>query len=402
VEFRPTQNTLAQEFHDYVKVKVRARVYEGEIGVGVLTPEGNEYQQEIQLAAKDDMDLIEICLRPGLAPGALIVRNTSARGGSTIDFNIVGCELCAGEVSTINEDNEIEVDPAIFTSFKSWSGLVPCGYFTDWTGILTRADVWAFNEEYLATFNKDRHENPSVPLNGEHVLDWAPLAMAVKDSHITFRMAALGAGWGRWLAAGAALAAQIGHDYRLLGVEAEPQHFQWMLRHFRENDIPEERYIALNAAAAGKPGDCCFLVGNSQGWYGQSISAEGNEIPNGAELRRTNGVTLDELLNRLSPLDYLHMDIQGAELDVLSYQPDRLDREVNLVNIGTHSAGIEAGLRKLFNRLGWECLYDIELGSKRSVRIGDSAVHEVEFGDGVQVWQNPRLKEDTTTGAAKS
>ena len=57
-----------------------------------------------------------------------------------------------------------------------------------------------------------------------------------------------------WLAAGAALAAQTGRDYRLLGLEAEPRHFQWMLRHFKQNNISEDRYIALNAAAVGKPG----------------------------------------------------------------------------------------------------------------------------------------------------
>lgn len=165
-----------------------------------------------------------------------------------------------------------------------------------------------------------------------------------------------------------------------------------MLRHFRDNHIPEERYIALNAAAAGNAGDCWFLVGKPQQWYGQAIYAQGGEIPAGAELQRTKSVTLGELLNMLSPLDYLHMDIQGAELDVLAYQAERLDRDVNIVNIGTHSAIIEAGLRKFFNRLGWECLYDIALGSKRTVRVGDMVIPEVTFGDGVQVWRNPSLR----------
>jgi hypothetical protein len=103
-------------------------------------------------------------------------------------------------------------------------------------------------------------------------------------------------------------------------------------------------------------------------------------------------VTIDEILSLLSPLDYLHMDIQGAELDVLSYRPDHLIREVRLVNIGTHSIEIEAGLRKLFRGLGWECLYDVKIASKHTVRVGDAVAREVEFGDRVQVWRNPRLQ----------
>lgn len=63
--------------------------------------------------------------------------------------------------------------------FKSWSDFVPSGYFSDWTGILTQAEVWAFNEEHLAIFNRGRHESHSLPLTTEHVLDWAPLALAV-------------------------------------------------------------------------------------------------------------------------------------------------------------------------------------------------------------------------------
>ena len=39
----------------------------------------------------------------------------------------------------------------------------------------------------------------------------------------------------------------------------------------------------------------------------------------------------------------MHMDIQGAELDFLSYRPELLDAKVRLVNIGTHSAKIEVG-----------------------------------------------------------
>lgn len=375
-----------------LKLKLRARVYEGAIGLGLLTPQRNEYQREVHVVANEESEVVDIQLPGGAAFGALMLRNTSIRGRSSVDLEILGCEPSSFE-QLATRPEEILVDPAIFACYTPWSGWVPSGYFTDWTGILTRASVWTFSPEVLAKYNRERHEDHAVPIDNEHLLDWAPLALAIKDCAGTFRMAALGAGWGRWLAAGAALASQTGRDYRLLGVEAEPQHFEWMLQHFRENKIPESHYIALNAAAVGTPGDCWFAVGNSQAWYGQAICSENHMPPaDGTEVRRTRGVTLDEVLSRLSPLDYLHMDVQGAELDVLSYRTDRLARETRLVNIGTHSAEIEVGLRKLFGALGWECLYDVKLGAKHSIRIGSALVTDVNFGDGVQVWRNPRLR----------
>jgi hypothetical protein len=85
------------------------------------------------------------------------------------------------------------------------------------------------------------------------------------------------------------------------------------------------------------------------------------------------------------------MDIQGAELDVLSSHPDLIDDKVRLINIGTHSSEIEAGLRKLFKSLKWEAVYDVRLGSSMLVRVG-SKEHVVEFGDGAQIWRNPKLR----------
>jgi hypothetical protein len=80
------------------------------------------------------------------------------------------------------------------------------------------------------------------------------------------------------------------------------------------------------------------------------------------------------------------MDVQGAELDVLSKDPRILNSKVTRVLVGTHSAEIEAGLRKLFRGLNWHCQYDVPLNGKVSV---DEVV--VTVGDGVQVWINPNL-----------
>ena len=101
-------------------------------------------------------------------------------------------------------------------------------------------------------------------------------------------------------------------------------------------------------------------------------------------------MTIDEILALLSPLDYLHLDIQGAEFAILSHRPGLIDQKVRVVNIGTHSHEIEAGLRKQLGRLGWKCIYDIPLGSHYLVTLGDSVTPLVEFGGGIRVWRSPR------------
>jgi hypothetical protein len=75
----------------------------------------------------------------------------------------------------------------------------------------------------------------------------------------------------------------------------------------------------------GKPGDCWFETGNPQGWYGQSVRSDEDARERRVQLRRTKGITIDGVLELLSPLDYMHLDIQGAELDFLSYRPGLLD-----------------------------------------------------------------------------
>jgi FkbM family methyltransferase len=208
-------------------------------------------------------------------------------------------------------------------------------------------------------------------------------------------MAALGAGWGRWLTGGAFLAQKRGLDYRVLGVEAEPQHFAWMNQHMDDNRIPPEKRILLNAAAAGSPGFCWFETGDSRNWYGQQIRSYGDThedvAVNRGSLQRIKTTTIEDVVARMSPIDYMHMDIQSAELDFLSYKPDLLDCHVKMINVGTHTAEIEVELRKLLRPRGWKTRYDLPGGAFVCL-VGDSRVFStIRLEDGVQVWVNPNF-----------
>jgi FkbM family methyltransferase len=288
------------------------------------------------------------------------------------------------------------VDTAILKRFTPWSGTVPAGYFAYFLGNVTRADYWAFSPEIRALYDRERHETFLAPSVDDNIFDWLVLLEAVADAKGTFTMAAAGAGWGRWLVAAAFAARQLGlSTVRLIGVEAEPTHFQWMLEHFRDNQLDPADHDLVEAAVSGRTGEAWFYVGDPDSWYGQSIvqgdvtgsATSDREIThNGYKARRVRTLDLQSVIGRYERVDYLHLDIQGAELDFLSNHPRILDRTVKRVLIGTHSSDIEGGLRRLFTGLGWRAQYDFPLNSQ--LRVDQTAV---TLGDGVQVWINPGL-----------
>ena len=54
------------------------------------------------------------------------------------------------------------------------------------------------------------------------------------------------------------------------------------------------------------------------------------------------------------PIDFLDIDIQGAELDVVFSCIDAIDELVKLAHIGTHSAQVDARLSHIFHLHGWK------------------------------------------------
>src|SRR5262245_23415582 len=78
----------------------------------------------------------------------------------------------------------------------------------------------------------------------------------------------------------------------------------------------------------------------------------------GETAMRVRTLDLVEITKNHDIVDYLHMDIQGAEYEVLSAHPEVLQRKVKRILIGTHSHEIEADLRKLFLGMAWNSQYD--------------------------------------------
>lgn len=275
-------------------------------------------------------------------------------------------------------------------------------------GVLTR-------ESFANWTSKDSavHWWPDYPQFNDEYFEWIDVLESVASASECFTMVELGAGWGRWLVNAAVAARKAGNlKLELVGVEAEPRHFEFMKTHFRDNGLDPRGARLVRAAVAAQDGHLWFrtgrthTTGSSEPWYGQSIASGPPPAGSGvsgwlqrqwhdlsgtasdweSEMRRVPAVSLATLLRPLAHVDVIHMDVQGSEFEVLQAATEHLAK-VKRIHIGTHSAENEVGLRLLFGGLGWTVHSDYPLQTECGTPWG-----KVRFGDGIQTWLNPRLQ----------
>ncbi len=287
----------------------------------------------------------------------------------------------------------------IFARFRPQDEAADGRFWTDWLGVRVRRSFHAHYDEG----NGVGYLRPHVQPIASEYFEWISLlCAAAAASGPPFTMFELGSGWGRWLLRGALACRQLGKEFCLVGVEADPGHFEWMTTAFRDNGVDPEAHQLVQAAVGGAGGDGWFLSGDSRAWYGQSLlaadqvnwareQAELSHAVSGSDgaqqprdLYRVRIVPLPDLLARHPRVQLLNMDVQNAEADIVEGSLESIDATVELAHISTHSPEVERRLRAAFARLGWLRLFDFDCQGQRCTPYG-----EVGFVDGVQTWLNP-------------
>lgn len=276
-------------------------------------------------------------------------------------------------------------DPArhpVFSQFTPWSGMIRAGFVGGFLGEQT--DTRFFNP----TDNPpERQSSSPYPALSEESFEWLALLSAVIEARGKFTMIEVGAGYGRWLVSAASALRQKrpGLPFSFVGIEAEPSHFEWLVEHFRNNDLDPAKHRLIHGAAGTEDGETVGLLINDEPalWYGQHAAPLGA----GYKTAEVTAYSLDRLLADFDRVDFLDMDIQGAEEKVLPSGMEAMNRKVRRAFIGTHSQRIDTLLTELFDRHGWQCVHQYPCGAKAMTAFG-----EVEFQDGVQSWINPRLR----------
>jgi len=231
--------------------------------------------------------------------------------------------------------------------------------------------------------------NYTVDLD-EGLFEWIDPLEAIDAAKETFTMVELGAGYGRWLVAGAVAARRVRNlQLQLVGVEAEHAHFEMMRQHFLDNDFDPDAHTLLEAAVSQSDGFVHFVHGHSREWWGQAILPNPDYgFGNWPEARviSVKGLSLTTIIHDLRVGDLVDMDVQGAEADVIRGSRQALIDKVKRVHIGTHNAAVETELLSLFNGMGWRCQNQYDCNSTAMTEFG-----EISFEDGVQTWINPKL-----------
>jgi hypothetical protein len=117
----------------------------------------------------------------------------------------------------------------------------------------------------------------------------------------------------------------------------------------------------------------------------QASAATDRRRPDGS-VRATVRVPAYSLATLLAPfdrLDLLHLDIQGAEADVLSAARSVLSHKVRRLVVGTHGRDIEQRLLVGLSSDGWR------LEADEACRFHHAGGQLSLAIDGCQVWWNP-------------
>jgi FkbM family methyltransferase len=228
---------------------------------------------------------------------------------------------------------------------------------------------------------------PTYPPLNEHYFDWIATLQSVNDASRTFRMAELGAGWAPWLVRAALAARQRPKIERieLVAVEADETHYGWVQSHFAGNGLRPGDFHLLRGAVGATTGTVRFpKIANPDENYGASTRS----VTSNVDYVEVPSYTIGDVLSRLSGVvDFMHVDIQGAEYDALPPAMEELERRVKAVMIGTHISGERhEGLARGFIERGWIEVMNFGRNTACHTEFGD-----VTFDDGFLFFRNPAL-----------
>ncbi len=281
------------------------------------------------------------------------------------------------------------IDHEIFSSFARIKCIGDGQHVFDFLGSATNCSYKKGWDRFALEESVERAQ--SYPAKDEHYLDWIALLDSVSRAKGGFRMAELGAGWGPWLIRGYFACKQKNiptENIELLGVEADPIHYKWMIQHFHRNGLEPTYFPLIEGAVSTQQGVLKFPVTNEPSVdYGSSLQNVNSSESGYTQVR---AITLEEVLNNFSDaIDLIHMDIQGEEYSVLESSMNLVNSKVKSIMVGTHQSKEKHDWLVAFFKEQdcWEAKMLYPRASKVETEYG-----VIQFGDGFQYWTNKNLR----------
>jgi FkbM family methyltransferase len=232
---------------------------------------------------------------------------------------------------------------------------------------------------------------PKLPSFDDHYPEWVFLLesmVALRDRQMV-TLVELGAGWGPWLARGRLALGSINSSarVRLLGVEANRRHHDFLVSHLAVNCRPEDEIHTEFAAVGDTDGTAWFdLQSEGNNDYGRKPSTKAADGSGKSTLEAIPSRSLATLLGGFDRVDYLTIDIQGAEGSVVPGAMDLLRQRVRFLQIETHSPEIDRLIAECMQQAGWQVRFQFPFH-----RVCKTPWGLIRMEGGSHAYVNPRL-----------
>jgi len=234
--------------------------------------------------------------------------------------------------------------------------------YMNWLGLQTDASMFSSAQQLKGRV----FPNLPVPHDGVygHDAEYTSLLTAIEGApnREHFTAVELGAGWGPWISAVGVVCKRLGFkSINLVGVEAHDAKFEMLREHMNRNGLLNVDGVntKLMLGAAWKEDTQLHFPKISVRDHGAAATDSPGETDyrgNAAEHVAVNAYSVPTICEGLQRVDYMHWDIQGAELATARASIDFLERNVRYLFIGTHSRAIEGHLLELFYGRKWDVL----------------------------------------------
>jgi FkbM family methyltransferase len=281
-------------------------------------------------------------------------------------------------------------DLAVFRQFGRYNGPPARGFVTDFLG--NRTDINFVRGIESLDGAIEGYPLPRGNFHGDPT-EWIATLLSVLAAGETFTAVELGAGWAPWLVSCARACAMRGvKSTRFIGVEGSSAHAEMMRQHFKNNGFSTECHMLLHAVVGATDGYAQFPIASDPAadWGQAAITgpdASATHDYRGHKIEATERVrmrSLASLLSNESAVDLMHIDVQGAELEIVTSGIETLNGKVKCLVIGTHSRVIEGKMTELLSSHGWI------LCREQACRIAQAESRVIHcIADGCQMWRNP-------------
>jgi FkbM family methyltransferase len=296
-----------------------------------------------------------------------------------------------------------EEDLDLLNQYKSGESVLPkYGEIVDWLGVRTLASL----HDWLPIPKSGSISIPGLPVPDDQVhaetIEYVSLIIsirrAISSGKKTFTAIELGASYAPWAVAAGVIALREGFkEINLMAVEANLEMIPSIKDHAGRNElVGAVDLVAIHGAVYTNDEDVYFPKVDVTNDNGAQVSSKAltNDY-RGLEMdyQRVKGYSLKTLSTKYERIDFLHMDVQGAEIMLLNDLSflGVLNKKVVTFFLATQSRFIEGVALEKLSALGWVLIRERPTVYRQNDRTKD--VNGWTLRDGGQLWLNPKLSD---------